>query len=94
MKGIPENGFINIKNRSFVVTADIEVPKAGAEGVVIAQGGEMGGWALYVKDGAPRFAWNYLGREIYKIAGPDRLPAGRVSLRFEFAYRRRFGRGW
>ena len=47
MKGIPENGFINIKNRSFVVTADIEVPEAGAEGVVLAQGGEMGGWSLY-----------------------------------------------
>ena len=86
MKGIPENGFINIKNRSFVVTADIEVPEAGAEGVVIAQGGEMGGWSLYVKDGAPRFAWNFLGRETYKIAGPARLPAGRVTLRFEFAY--------
>ena len=46
----------------------------------------MGGWSLYVKDGAPRFAYNFLGREIYKIAGPARLPAGRVTLRFEFAY--------
>ena len=53
MKGIPENGFINIKNRSFVITADIEIPKGGAEGVVIAQGGEMGGWSLYVKNGDP-----------------------------------------
>ena len=86
MKGIPENGFINIKNRSFVVTADIEIPKARAEGVVIAQGGEMGGWSLYVKDGAPRFAYNFLGREIYKIVGPARLPSGKVTLRFEFAY--------
>ena len=76
MKGIPENAFINIKNRSFVVTADIEVPKAGAEGVVIAQGGEMGGWSLYVKNGAPRFAWNFLGREIYKIAGALDCPPG------------------
>ena len=93
MKGIPENAFINIKNRSFVVTADIEIPKAGAEGVVIAQGGEMGGWSLYVKDGAPRFAWNFLGREIYKIAGRARLPAGRVTLRFEFAYDGGLGAG-
>ena len=87
MKGIPENGFINIKNHSFVITADIEVPQAGAEGVVIAQGGEMGGWSLYVKDGAPRFAYNFLGRETYKIVGPARLPSGpgdaplRVCLR-------------
>ena len=43
-------------------------------------------WSLYVKDGAPRFAWNFLGRETYKIVGPARLPAGRVTLRFEFAY--------
>ncbi len=93
MKGIPENAFINIKNRSFVVIADIEVPQAGAKGVVIAQGGEMGGWSLYVKDGAPRFAWNYLGREIYKIAGPARLPTGRVVLRFEFAYDGGLGAG-
>jgi arylsulfatase len=86
MKGIPENGFINVKNHSFVVTADIEVPEAGAQGVVIAQGGEMGGWSLYAKDGAPRFAYNFLGRETYKIAGSNRLPSGRVMLRFDFAY--------
>ena len=53
----------------------------------------MGGWSLYVKDGAPRFAWNYLGREIYKIVGAARLPAGRVTLRFEFAYDGGAGRG-
>ncbi len=86
MKGIPENGFINVKNRSFVVIADIDVPQAGAEGVVIAQGGEMGGWSLYAKDGAPRFAYNFLGREITKIASRARLPTGRVTFRFEFAY--------
>ncbi len=46
----------------------------------------MGGWSLYVSDGEPRFAYNWLGRETYKIAGPARLPAGPVTLRFEFAY--------
>ncbi len=86
MVGIPENGFINVKNHSFVITADIEVPLTGAEGVVLAQGGGMGGWSLYVKDGAPRFAYNFLGRETYKIIDPTRLPAGKVTLRFEFAY--------
>ncbi len=86
MKGIPENGFINVKNRSFVITADIEIPEGGAEGVVIAQGGEMGGWSFYLKDGAPRFAYNFLGRETYKTVGPASLAAGKVLLRFEFAY--------
>ncbi len=86
MQGLLENAFINVKNRSFVVTADIEVPEGGAEGVVLAQGGKMGGWSLYVKDGTPRFAYNWLARETYKIAGPAPLPAGRVMLRFEFTY--------
>ncbi len=86
MKGIPENAFINVKNHSFVITANLEVPKSGAEGVVLAQGGDMGGWSLYVKDGAPRFAYNYLGRQTYKVIDPARLPAGPVTLRFEFAY--------
>ena len=86
MNGLGEDAFINVKNRSFVITADIEVPEAGAEGVVLAQGGKMGGWSLYVKDGKPKFAYNWLARETYTIAGPARLPAGRVTLRFEFAY--------
>ena len=68
--------FINVKNRSFVITADIEVPEAGAEGVVLAQGGEMGGWSLYVKDGAPRFAYNFLGSRDLQDRWP-RSPAGR-----------------
>ena len=86
MTGVGEEAFLNIKNRSFVVIADIEVPDDGAEGVVIAQGGSMGGWSLYVKEGKPKFAYNFLARETTTIAGPDRLPAGRVTLRFEFAY--------
>ncbi|MFZ0917351.1 MAG: arylsulfatase [Candidatus Udaeobacter sp.] len=86
MNGLGENAFINVKNRSFVITADIEVPEADAEGVLLAQGGKMGGWSLYVKDGKPKFAYNYLAREIYTIAGPARLPAGPVTLRFDFAY--------
>ncbi len=86
MKGLLENAFINVKNRSFVITADLEVPPSGAEGVVLAQGGEMGGWSLYVKEGKPRFAYNWLARETYKITGGTRLPAGPVTLRFEFAY--------
>ena len=86
MKGLLENAFINVKNRSFVITADLEVPPSGADGVVLAQGGEMGGWSLYLKEGKPRFAYNWLARETYKIAGGSRLPAGPVTLRFEFAY--------
>ena len=77
MKGIPENAFINIKNRSFVVTANIEVPESGAEGVVIAQGGEMGGWSLYAKDGAPGLPGTFsVARFIRSPAPLVRRPGG------------------
>jgi arylsulfatase len=81
-----ENAFINIKNRSSSVTATVEIPKGGAEGVLIAQAGRFGGWSLYVKNGRPAYAYNYLGREAYKMIGADRLPEGLVTIRYEFAY--------
>lgn len=81
-----ENAFINIKNRSFSVAADVEIPAAGVKGAIIAQGGRFGGWSLYVKDGHAAFAYNWLGRETYKIVASDRLPMGPATIRFEFAY--------
>jgi arylsulfatase len=81
-----ENAFINIKNRSFSVTASVEIPAAGAKGAIIAQGGRFGGWSLYVKDGHAAFAYNWLGRETYKIVASDRLPTGAATIRLEFAY--------
>ena len=54
MKGMSENVFLNIKNRSLTITADVEIPQGGANGVIIAQGGRFGGWSLYMKDGKAR----------------------------------------
>jgi len=84
--GMAENVFINVKNRSHAITAELEIPKAGAEGVIMAQGGRFGGWSLYVKDGKPAFAYNWLGVEHYRIAAEGKLPEGKVVLRYEFAY--------
>jgi arylsulfatase len=81
-----ENAFINVKNRSHVITATVDMPAAGAQGVVIAQGGRFGGWSLYVKAGRPAYAYNWLGREITTVIGTDRLPAGPSTIRLEFAY--------
>src|SRR6478752_6633692 len=61
MGRLSENSVVSIKNKSFSVTADIDVPAAGANGVIIAQGGRFGGWALYAKDGVVTFAYNVLG---------------------------------
>jgi arylsulfatase len=86
MEGMMENTFINIKNKSFSVTADIENPKSGANGVILAQGGRFGGWSVYMKDGKPAFIYNFLGLEHYVISSSKKLPQGAVTLKFDFAY--------
>jgi arylsulfatase len=86
MKGMSENVFINIKNRSVTLTADVEVPQGGANGVVLAQGGRVGGFSLYFKGGRPMYHYNWLGMERFTVAAPEALPAGKATVRFEFAY--------
>jgi arylsulfatase len=81
-----ENAFINVKNRSHSVTATIDVPAGGVEGVILAQGGRFSGWSLYVKNGRPVYTYNWLGRALYRIAGAEALPPGPVTLRYDFAY--------
>jgi arylsulfatase len=86
MTGMMEAVFINVKNRSKTITAEIDVPAAGANGTVIAQGGRFGGWSLYVKDGVPAYDYNFLGLQRTSIAGKSKLPPGKAVLRFDFAY--------
>lgn len=86
MVGMSENVFINVKNRSHTITAELEIPKKGASGVILAQAGRFGGWSLYVKDGKPSYTYNWLGLHRYTVAAQQALPAGKVNLRFEFAY--------
>jgi arylsulfatase A-like enzyme len=86
MIGMTENVFINTKNRSFTITADVEIPKGGANGVILSQAGRFGGFSLYLKDGKPMYAYNFVGLKTYKIAATDAIPAGKATIRFEFAY--------
>jgi arylsulfatase len=86
MTGMSENAFINIKNQSHSITADVVVPKDGADGVLLAQGGRFGGWSLYVKNGKPVYTYNWLGLKRYSVASTQRLTPGKNSVRFEFAY--------
>src|SRR3954471_5182869 len=72
MGRLSENSVVSIKNRSFSVTAEIEVPTGGAEGVIVAQGGRFGGWSVYVKDGKAKFVYNVLG--IHEFASEADLP--------------------
>ena len=85
MKDLGENAFINVKNKSKTITADVDVP-AGANGAILAQGGRFGGWSLYIKDGKPHYTYNYLGLQRMTIAAAEALAAGKANIRFEFAY--------
>jgi arylsulfatase len=86
MTGMSENVFLNVKNRSKTITAEIDVPDSGAQGAIIVQGGRFGGWALYVKDGVPAYDYNFLGLQRFTIAGKEKLAPGRATIRFDFAY--------
>jgi len=86
MTGMMESTFINVKNRSKTITAEIEVPEKGAHGIILAQAGRFGGWALYAKDGVPAYDYNFLGLQRTTIAGTKPLAAGRHTIRFDFTY--------
>ncbi len=84
MTGISENAFINTKNRSHTITADVEIPQGGANGVILAQGGRFGGWSLYLKDGKPAYTYNFLGLQRFNIAALQPIAAGKATIRYEF----------
>jgi len=87
MTGMSENVFLNIKNKSKTITAEVEIPEGtAANGTIIVQGGRFGGWSLYVKDGVPAYDYNFLGLERTTIAGAEQLKPGKATIRFEFAY--------
>lgn len=86
MLGMSENVFINTKNRSLTITAQVVIPKGGANGVIISQAGRFGGWSLYFRDGKPTYAYNFLGLETTKIAANEAIPEGKATIRYEFAY--------
>ena len=86
MSQLMENTVPNIKNKSHTVTADIEVPAEGADGVLIAQGGRFGGWSLYVVDGVLKYTHNYLGLQEYRVSAAETLPTGRVMVQYRFDY--------
>jgi arylsulfatase len=86
MTGITENAFINIKGRSSAITAEIQVPNGGANGVIIAQAGRFGGWSLYMKGGRVNHVYNFGGLQRTTISSPRALSPGRHTILYEFAY--------
>jgi arylsulfatase A-like enzyme len=86
MGRLSENSVLNLKNKSHAVSAEIEVPDGGANGVVIAQGGAFAGWTLYLLDGKLTYCHNLLGLNRFKIGAASPVPPGTHQVRMEFAY--------
>jgi arylsulfatase len=86
MQGMLENTFMNVKNRSSKITAELDIPQGGANGAILSQGGRFGGWSMFMKDGKPAYTYNFLGLDRYTVAAPQALPAGPASVTLDFAY--------
>jgi arylsulfatase len=86
MAGMQENVFLDVKNKSVKITAEVEVPQGGGQGTLVAQGGRFGGWSLYVDGGKPAYAYNYLGTRRTTVASQTALPAGKATIELDFAY--------
>jgi hypothetical protein len=77
---------ISIKNKSHRVTAELDVPSTGCDGVIVAQGGFPGGWSIYVNGGRLKYCYNFYGVDLFHIESTEQLPAGTHHVRMEFAY--------
>jgi arylsulfatase len=84
--GIPEGSAPNTKNRSFSITADVDVAKDGTEGVLVTQGGRFAGWSFFLKDGKPTYAYNFLNSDRTIIQSSEPVAIGKSKVRFDFAY--------
>jgi len=77
---------LDVKNRSHAITSNVVIPAAGAGGVIFAEGTQFGGYALYAHEGRLKYAYNFVGLEMFTVEAPDALTAGEHQVRMEFAY--------
>ena len=89
--GLPGEAAPRILNKSWTLTADMQVPESGVDGMIITHGGLEGGYGLYVRGGKPTFVYNYLSLERYTVASNSPLPKGKVQLKVDFAYKGKSG---
>jgi arylsulfatase A-like enzyme len=85
MKGMGVDIFIDLRSKSYTITAEISVD-AGGNGVMVCQGGRFGGLSFYIKNGKPAFSYNYLGMESTQIIAPEALKPGNYLLVYDFKY--------
>ena len=86
MQRLGENVTLNLKNKSHAVTAEVWLPEKGATGVLITQGGQFGGWSLYVGDSVLKYCYNLLGVQRFYTTANTLLPAEQAQVRIEVSY--------
>jgi arylsulfatase A-like enzyme len=86
MTGLPQGDSPQLLNTSYNISAEIEVPKDGAEGILLTSGGRFGGYGFYLLQGKPVFLWNMVDLKRIKWEGRDALPPGRHTIEFDFKY--------
>jgi arylsulfatase len=86
MTGVPQGDSPLLLNTSYTITADIEVPEGGAEGMILTSGGRFGGYGFYLLKGKPVFLWNLVDVKRERWEGPEALKPGRHTLEFDFKY--------
>jgi arylsulfatase len=84
--GIPHGDAPNLLNTSYTITADIDVPQSGTEGMIQTNGGRFGGYGLYLLKGKPVFVWNLLDLKRVRWESPDALSPGKHTIEFDFKY--------
>ena len=86
MHRLQEHVILQTHNKSYSLTAEIEVPESGADGVIVSMGAGIGGWSLYAKDGRLKHCYNFFGIENYFAESRQEIPVGKHQVRMEFAY--------
>jgi arylsulfatase A-like enzyme len=85
MSGILENAFINVKNSSKTITADVQL-NGNDKGIILTQGGKFGGWALYMDNGKPAYTYNWFGLESYTVTSPNAIDKKNAEIKLVFDY--------
>jgi len=86
MSGLPSSDAPDLIAKSYVITAEVEIPQGGAEGMIVTDGGRFGGYGLYLLKGKPVFLWNLLDLKRVRWESPEALAAGKHTLEYDFKY--------